>query len=212
LQYYKTQKSSFGFCHGEEGDTVPIVLVERELGTSRWKLRAKLAQYVYLYVAPTPSCGLGLFTAKAWRAGSTVLRVEDPHYFAKARPFAQLRARGYTYAEMFQVGADRFIPPYRGLDDFTNHSCEPNCGLRVGPSGFEMIALQDITANEELTYDYSTHQEHSEDHMVCNCASPSCRGIIGSFSTLAPELRRRYIKLGIVAAFAAAEASRAVNG
>jgi hypothetical protein len=141
-----------------------------------------------------------------------VLRVDDPRYRANARPFAQLRALGYTYAEMFQVGPDLFIPPYGGLDDFTNHNCEPNCGLRVDPCGFEMVALQDITANEELTYDYSTHQEHPEDHMVCKCAFPSCRGIIGSFSTLAPELRRRYIELGIVADFAAAEASRAVNG
>ena len=174
--------------------------------------RGKLAQYTYLYVAPTRSCGLGLFAAKAWRAGSTVLRVDDPQYFAEAKPFAQLRARGYTYAELFQVGPDLFIPPYRGLDDFTNHSCEPNCGLRVDPCGFEMIALRDITAHEELTYDYSTHQEHPEDHMVCHCALPSCRGIIGSFSTLAPELRRRYSELGIVTDFAAAEASRAASG
>jgi hypothetical protein len=191
---------------------VSIVLSGRELSASTWTPKPTLAQYAYLYVAPTPCCGLGLFTARDWKAGSTVLRVEDPRYLAKARPFAQLRALGYTYAEMFQVGADLFIPPYGGLDGFTNHNCEPNCGLRVDPCGFEMVALQDITANEELTYDYWTHQEHPEDHMVCNCASPSCRGIIGSFSTLGPELRRRYIELGIVADFAAAEASRAASG
>ena len=189
-----------------------IVLLNRELSASTWKLKAKLAQYTYLYLAPTASCGLGLFTAKEWRAGSKVLRVDDPHYLSKARPLAQLKARGYTYPELFQVGPDLFIPPYRGLDDFTNHSCEPNCGLRVDRHGFEMIALRDITASEELTYDYSTHQEHPEDHMICKCAFPSCRGVIGSFSSLAPELRRRYIELGIVADFAAAGASRAANG
>jgi hypothetical protein len=185
-----------------------IVLLERELRASIWTHNAKLAQYVYLYVAPTMRCGLGLFTAKHWKAGSLVLRVDDPDYLARARPFAHLRALGYT----FQVGPDLFVPPYGGLDDFTNHSCEPNCGLRVDPSGFEMIALRDITANEELTYDYSTHQEHPEDHMLCNCASSSCRGIIGSFSTLAPELRKRYMELQIVAAFVATDASRAVSG
>jgi uncharacterized protein len=197
---------------GEEGDPVSIVLLDREPRPSTWKLNPKLAQYTFLYIAPTPSCGLGLFTAKDWTAGSTVLRVEDPHYLVKARSFAQLTAQGYSYAELFQVGPDLFIPPYCGLDDFTNHSCEPNCGLRVDARGFEMIALRDITANEELTYDYSTHQEHPEDHMVCHCALPSCRGIIGSFSTLAPELRRRYSELGIVADFVAAEDSRAASG
>jgi hypothetical protein len=48
--------------------------------------------------------------------------------------------------------------------------------------------------------------------MLCNCASSSCRGIIGSFSTLAPELRKRYMELQIVAAFVATDASRAVSG
>jgi hypothetical protein len=141
-----------------------------------------------------------------------VLRVEDVTYLAAARPYAQLRAMGYSYSELFQVGPDLFIPPYGALDDFTNHSCEPNCGLRVGASGFAMIALNDIAEHQELTYDYSTHQEHAQDHMICCCGATTCRQIIGSFSSLTAQLRRHYLKLGIVAGFAKAEASRAMAG
>lgn len=107
---------------------------------------------------------------------------------------------------------DLFIPPYGALDDFTNHSCEPNCGLRVGISGFTMIALENIAAHQELTYDYSTHQEHPQDYMVCNCGAPSCRRVIGSFSSLSPELRRYYLQLDVVAGFAKIAASRAAAG
>jgi hypothetical protein len=191
---------------------VSIVAVEREWNAAACKPQAKLAQYSYLYVAPTPSCGFGLFTVMPSKAGGVVLRVEDPHYLSAGRSYAQLRAMGYSYADLFQVGDDLFIPPYGGLDDFTNHSCEPNCGLRVDSSGFEMIALRDIHAHEELTYDYSTHQEHPRDFMICHCATPSCRGVIGSFSSLPAELRRWYLQLGVVATFAAAESSRAAIG
>ena len=163
----------------------------------------KLSQYLYIYVAPSGKFGLGLFAAKPFPAQSVVLQVRDSNYFLGAKPFAQLTLLGYTHADIFQVDRDLFIPPYGGLDDFTNHSCEPNCGLRVNRSGFDMIALCDIAAGEELTYDYSTHQEHPQEDMICQCGTPSCRGVIRSFSTLPRTLRQHYLDLGIVAGFIA---------
>lgn len=171
--------------------------------------QSKIGQYNYVYVAPTSSCGLGLFTARALPAGSIALQIYDSKYFAAARPYAQLRLYGYTHADIFQVGSDLFLPPYGGLDDFTNHSCEPNCGLRASPAGFSMIALRDIAAGEELTYDYSTHQEHPQEDMLCQCGAPTCRGVVRSFSTLPEALRRRYLELGVVAAFIVESEERA---
>jgi hypothetical protein len=69
-----------------------------------------------------------------------------------------------------------------------------------------MIALRDIAAGEELTYDYSTHQEHPLEDMACQCGAPSCRGVVRSFSKLPKALRKRYLKLDIVADFAASAA------
>ena len=160
-----------------------------------------LCQYLYLYLAPSGMEGIGLFTARPWPTGAEVLRVEEPDYFAPARPHAQLRAMGYTHADVFQVGPDLFIPPHGGPDDFTNHSCEPNCGLRVSRSGFAMIALREIAAFEELTYDYSTHQEHPLEDMTCACGALTCRGVVRSFSTLPKPLRDRYVALDVVADF-----------
>jgi hypothetical protein len=172
--------------------------------------QTKIGQYTYLYIAPTDSCGLGLFTARPIAANSIALHVRDPQYLAHARPYAQLLLRGLTHADIFQVGHDLFLPPYGGLDDFTNHSCDPNCGLRVDSSGFDMVALRDISAREELTYDYSTHQEHPQEDMTCQCGASSCRGVVRSFSTLPDRLRRRYLDLGIVAAFIAGSEERAI--
>jgi uncharacterized protein len=167
------------------------------------KPQQKLSQYLYLYVAPSAAAGIGLFTSKPFQAGATVLNVIDPDYLARAMSHAEITAAGFSHADIFQVGSDLFIPPYGGPDDFTNHSCEPNCGLKVRPDGFSMVALYDIDANEELTYDYSTHQEHPQEDMNCACGSLGCRGVVRSFSTLPPQLHRRYLSLGIVASFAA---------
>ncbi len=167
------------------------------------KPQRKLSQYLYLYVAPSAAAGLGLFTSRPFRAGADVLSVTDPDYLARAMSHAEITAAGFSHADIFQVGRDLFIPPYGGPDDFTNHNCEPNCGLKVRPDGFSMVALRDINANEELTYDYSTHQEHPLEDMDCACGSLRCRGVVRSFSTLPPGLRRRYLALGIVAGFAA---------
>src|SRR4051794_40034654 len=181
-------------------DSIDIVAWRQ---TGSWKPQQKLSQYLFLYVAPSAASGLGLFTSRPFHAGATVLSVTDPDYLSRAMSHAEITAAGFSHADIFQVGPDLFIPPYGGPDDFTNHSCEPNCGLRVRADGFSMVALYDIGANEELTYDYSTHQEHPAEDMECACGSRTCRGLVRSFSTLPPQLRRRYLAQGIVAGFAA---------
>lgn len=171
--------------------------------------QTKLSQYTYVFIAPTARCGIGLFTSREIAAGDIAIAVNDPNYLAKAKPYWQIWLSGLTHSDIFQVGHDLFIPPYGGLDDFTNHSCDPNCGLRVSTVGFEMVALRAIHAGEELTYDYSTHQEHPAEDMICMCGAVFCRGVVRSFSTLPAPLRRRYLDLGIVAAFIAERKDRA---
>lgn len=171
--------------------------------TSASRPQEKLAQYPFLYIAPTSSCGLGLFTARSLASGDIAVRVRDPNYLRELRSHAEAQALGFGHTDIFQVGEDKFLLPFGGLDDFTNHSCEPNCGLRVFSDGFDMISLRDIAVHEELTYDYSTHQEHPEEDMLCRCGTPSCRGVVRSFSTLPSALRNNYLKLDVVADFIA---------
>jgi uncharacterized protein len=62
-----------------------------------------------------------------------------------------------------------------------NHSCEPNSEVDTSwdPSTSTArcwwIALRDIAAGEELTYDYAFSAEVSE---PCACGSEKCRGVI----------------------------------
>jgi hypothetical protein len=112
-----------------------------------------------------------------------------------------LRRRGYGLDITLQVGFDAFKLPNGSLDDFTNHSCDPNTGIRLTGRGALVLALRDIAAHEELTYDYSTYLNNPYERMRCLCGAANCRGLIGSFSTLPAELQRRYRALGIIGDF-----------
>ena len=55
-----------------------------------------------------------------------------------------------------------------------NHSCAPNCYLRISRGLIEVYALQPIPAGTELTVDYGVTPHLGG--MACACGAPACRG------------------------------------
>lgn len=73
--------------------------------------------------------------------------------------------------------------------DFVNHSCDPNSGL----SGqISLVALRDISAGEEITYDYAMSDGSSYDEFDCLCGAQGCRGYISGSDWKRPELWMKY--------------------
>ncbi len=54
-----------------------------------------------------------------------------------------------------------------------NHSCHPNCYLRVFHKRVEVYTLKAIRAGKELTLDYG--QTPHQNGMLCRCGSAACR-------------------------------------
>ncbi len=69
-----------------------------------------------------------------------------------------------------------------------NHSCNPNVGFR---GEITFVALRDIKAGEETSFDYATG-DHDDWQMACRCGADHCRGIITGFDWKRPELQRKY--------------------
>ena len=161
----------------------------------------KLSKCLNIYVADTVRCGLGIFAAKPFQAGAVLMIDDDGDYYRHVVSYQELRRRGYDLDITLQVGLDAFKLPNGSLDDFTNHSCDPNTGIRLTERGAIILALRDIAAHEELTYDYSTYLNNPYESLLCRCGAASCRGVVGNFSTLPAELRHRYQVLGIVGDF-----------
>ncbi len=76
-----------------------------------------------------------------------------------------------------------------GPADWVNHSCEPNAGL---DGQIVLVALRDIHAGEEITFDYATSDASPYDEFECGCGSSLCRGHNGADDWRLPELQRRY--------------------
>lgn len=60
---------------------------------------------------------------------------------------------------------------------FINHSCAPNCEARLEEGRIWIVAIRDIRAGEELTFNYGYDLEDYRDH-PCHCGSPECVGYI----------------------------------
>jgi SET domain-containing protein len=59
---------------------------------------------------------------------------------------------------------------------YINHSCAPNCFMKILHGHIQFYALRDIQPGEEITLDYETTL-HSDDKR-CHCKTANCRGTI----------------------------------
>lgn len=73
--------------------------------------------------------------------------------------------------------------------DYVNHACEPNAGMQ-GQIG--LVALRELTIDEEVCYDYAMSDGSSYDEFPCACGSALCRGFVRGTDWMRPELQQRY--------------------
>lgn len=183
-----------------------ITMSRRPIRDFEYILR-KLRKCLHIYVADTGRCGLGIFAAKPFKKNEAIIVDLDGDYYEQICSYAELEQLGVSLDITLQVGFDAYKLPTGSLEDFTNHSCDPNTGIKLVPKGTIVIALRDIATHEELTYDYSTYLNNTHEVMKCMCGSENCRGLIRNFYTLPDELKQRYISLGVVGDFAMAAPS-----
>lgn len=89
-----------------------------------------------------------------------------------------------------QVGKERHIEPPKvvSADEkpvgcswmYLNHGCEPTAYVQ----GRQVIALRDICAGKEVTFDYCTTEYDMAEPFHCRCGAKSCRGWVQGFRYL----------------------------
>lgn len=125
--------------------------------------------------------GEGVFATRSFRVGETVMvGVID-------------RELDHNHSHASQVGENRFVL-HGGLIPKVNHSCEPNCGIRLNASGaHDLVARRPIPAGQEITFDYAM-RNYSVDHFAahCRCGSPCCRDRITGWKNLPAERKADY--------------------
>lgn len=95
-----------------------------------------------------------------------------------------------------QVGPDRWAR-HGGLGPMVNHSCDPNCGVRLNEvQAFDFVARSAIGAGQELTFDYAM-RNFTIDHFptACLCGAGCCRGSVTGWKDLPAERKADYGEL-----------------
>ena len=133
--------------------------------------------------------GLGVFATSGFGPGETVLTIDDSRIADAAHPVLPEERRHCDYLEggktvLMQV-PERYI----------NHSCRPNVFVRTIDGIRHVLALRQIRAGEEITYDYCING-YGDVVWQCHCGSVDCRRSIHSdFFHLPLEIQREYLPL-----------------
>jgi hypothetical protein len=140
------------------------------------------------------SLGRGLFATREYREDDLILVLRGPAY-RRDHPIHATEEG----PNLLQTGRRTYIL----LGDpgvFANHSCDPNAGIR---GNRRLVAIRPIAIGEEIRFDYSTTMDEDFWTLDCRCGAACCRGRVEDFRRLPPEIRRRYLDLGIVQGFIA---------
>ena len=119
--------------------------------------------------------GRGCFATIRFRRGHKIAELVGERV---ARHEAARRMRGRRRLHICAIDSYWGIDGSRGGNgtQYINHSCQPNCYIKILYGHILFIALRDIRPGEELTCDY-VESYHPDDY-VCRCGAAQCRGTI----------------------------------
>lgn len=142
--------------------------------------------------------GMGIFVMKRVPAETRIL--EFTGNIVDRDLINHVISRGY--ADTFlQIEKDKFLGKSGRLDDYINHSCDPNCGLDFSGARVYLKSIRPIQRGNEITYDYATSQWNYPARFSCSCGSPLCRTEIGNYDELPDDRKSRYLEKQAVAPY-----------
>lgn len=137
--------------------------------------------------------GFGLFTIAPIRQGETLMiwggQVIEGHDIDETK---------YRYQTIVPIDEARYLAlpiadTRESLDEWLNHSCDPNCWLN---DEVTVVARHPIRAHEEITLDFVTWCNGVDDPYTddgsCLCGASICRKQLTSEDWKIPELQVRY--------------------
>ncbi|MBU6214901.1 SET domain-containing protein [Patescibacteria group bacterium] len=113
------------------------------------------------------SAGLGLFAARPYKKGERIIE-----YFGRTLTTDEEYTSRSKY--LFEVNKRKTIDgsARANIARYINHSCKPNCEPEIERGKVYIDAIKNITAGEELSYDYG--EEYFDEHIKpkgCRCGA-----------------------------------------
>ncbi|MGB3637345.1 MAG: SET domain-containing protein-lysine N-methyltransferase [Rivularia sp. (in: cyanobacteria)] len=136
----------------------------------------------------TSGKGEGVFATLAFKAGDTVI----------IGVIEKILDENDSHGS--QIKENKYVR-HAGLTSKVNHSCNPNCGIKLNQTGaHDFVAMRDINVDEEITFDYAM-RNYSIDYfsMPCECGSENCRTKITGYKDL--PIQRKIDYAGFIAPY-----------
>jgi len=118
----------------------------------------------------------GCYTTTPIRKGALVAEYTG-HLMTKDEADKNYEDSPITY--LFGLGDGSTVIDGHSAAMFVNHSCAANCETEEIDGRVWIMALRNIAAGEEITYDYCLY-DGGEDEAICNCGTRKCRGTMYS--------------------------------
>lgn len=130
--------------------------------------------------------GKGLFATQSFKKGE-VLILFGGRAVTRETLHALSDALGH---HALQIGKELFLLQHAFEEgEYVNHSCDPNLGVQ---GQITLVAMRDINAGEEVTFDYAMVDMSDADEFPCGCGTRLCRKKVSGEDWRLPELQERY--------------------
>jgi SET domain-containing protein len=130
--------------------------------------------------------GAGVYTTAPIKKKTRILEYTGPRM---SREESQGMYADTEVTYLFTMDDEKTIIDGFGMAAFVNHSCDPNCVSDQIDGRIWIIALRDIGANEELTYDYCLWDAEPGEEAPCYCGARQCRGTMYSEEEIVRQKR-----------------------
>lgn len=138
-------------------------------------------------VRPAGDKGIGLFATSRFTRGD-IISGFGGHVLDLAT-FEQLPVEQQTHSLQISESLFMVCPADGEPADFFNHSCSPNLGIL---GNVLLVAMSDVEAGAELTFDYAMCDADSYDEFECRCLADNCRGKVTGNDWMIPDVQQRY--------------------
>ena len=127
---------------------------------------------VRVRVGKSRIAGQGLFTLQPIKKDTRIIRYIGER-ISKAESAKRI-AEGNVYIFTFSGQYDIDGKVLSNTARYINHSCDPNCITELTQRSIWVLALRDIQAGEELTFNY----RYDTKKQRCHCGASNCCGYI----------------------------------